>query len=54
MKRTHRNSHLRIYTPACPNGADQQYFAGKALDLLTGLASVVGFITAVAFLFIFA
>lgn len=54
MKRTKKDFHLTVYTPLCPNGAGHRYFSEKALDLLTGIASVVGFITAMGVLLILA
>lgn len=42
--------HLRVVTPAQPNRADDRRFAGKALDLLTGLVSIAGFVTAMGVL----
>lgn len=50
MKRTQKNPHLTVYTPLCPNGADEHYFSQKAVDLLTGIVSVAGFAAAVVFL----
>lgn len=50
MKHSQKNPHLTVYTPICPNGADNQYFSQKAVDLLTGIASVVGFAAAMVFL----
>lgn len=50
MKRTKKYPHLKIYKPNCPNGADPQYFADKAADLLLSIAAVIGFTTAMVFL----
>ena len=55
MKNTKKHySHLRIVEtkqPICPNAADQNYFAQKALDVMTGLVSCMGFVSAMLFLF---
>ena len=53
MKKNHRknntyaNNHRQ---PAYPNAADDSYFAGKALDLLTAIVSGMGFVSAMLFL----
>lgn len=50
-KKSHR--HLNVYKPnqpAYPNAADNRYFAGKALDVMTAIVSGMGFISAMAFL----
>ena len=54
MKRQYKHSHLILYKPQqppYPNAADSQYFAQKALDILTAIVSGVGFISAMVFLF---
>lgn len=54
MKR--RNANLTIYrsrehhAAPYPNAADDRYFAGKALDILTALVSGAGFLSAMVFL----
>lgn len=54
MKR--RNANLTIYrsqerhAAPYPNAADDRYFAGKALDILTALVSGAGFVSAMVFL----
>lgn len=50
MKHQHNSTHLKIVEPRYPNAADNQYFARKALDILTGAVSVMGFISAMFFL----
>jgi len=48
-----KRSHLTIYrpnAPICPNGADNQFFAQRALNILTGVVSGIGFFSALAFL----
>lgn len=50
MKHRHKHTHLRIVAPRYPNAADNRYFAHKALDILTGAVSVMGFISAMFFL----
>ena len=50
-KRNYR--HLRIVNskePIYPNAADHNYFARKALDVMTGIASGFGLFTAMIFL----
>lgn len=49
MKQSH---HTGCYAqgPICPNGADNQFFADRALNILTGIVSCVGFFSALAFL----
>ena len=55
MKNTKKQyNHLRIVEtkpPISPNAADQTYFAQKALDVMTGLVSCMGFVSAMLFLF---
>lgn len=53
MKHKKNYSHLRIVNsrePIYPNAADHNYFARKALDVLTALASGVGLFSATIFL----
>ena len=47
-------SHAVRIQPAYPNAADANYFTGKALEILTGIASGFGVITAMVFLVILA
>ena len=54
MKRHAKHRNLTLYTPQqspCPNAADPRYSAQKAVDILTALVSVVGFVSAMVFLF---
>lgn len=54
MKKKASHSHLSIYKPQepiCPNAASNQYFAQKALDIITALVSGFGFTCAMLFLF---
>lgn len=51
--RTTKYPHLKVMDPkqpVYPNAADQNYFAQKALDVMTALVSGVGFTTAMVFL----
>ena len=53
MKNKKTYAHLRIVDPKqprYPNAADPNYFAQKALDVLTALASGVGLFSAMIFL----
>ena len=52
MKNTNKYAHLRIYKsePMYPNAADHNYFAQKALDVMTAIVSGMGFVTAMLFL----
>ena len=53
MKNKKKYSHLRVVNtrePICPNAADHNYYARKALDIMTGLASGVGLFSAMIFL----
>ena len=53
MKRTKKRSQqLHIYKsePKYPNAADQQYFAAKALNMITALVSGMGMVSAMLFL----
>lgn len=54
MKQNQKHSHLSIYQPQqpiCPNAADNNYFAHKALDVMTAIVSCIGFVCAMLFLF---
>lgn len=53
MKRTKHRRNLTVYTyrgPAYPNAADSNYLAQRALNILTGIVSGMGFISAMVFL----
>lgn len=53
MKKNSQNPSLRIYKPsqpAYPNAADNNYFARKAVDLITAIVSGMGFVSAMLFL----
>ena len=53
MKTKKGNRNLAIYyskQPAYPNAADNRYFAGKALNVMTAIVSGMGCISAMAFL----
>ena len=53
MKHKKKNHHLRVVTsrePIYPNAADHNYFARKALDVMTAIVSCIGFTTAMLFL----
>ncbi|MBO7252935.1 MAG: hypothetical protein J6V25_09970 [Oscillospiraceae bacterium] len=53
MKTKKRQKKLTVYTPnqpAYPNAADNQYFATKALNVMTAIVSGMGFISAMLFL----
>lgn len=50
MKYRNKYPHLSVYTPPCPNAADENYFAHKVLDILTGLVSIAGFVCAMGVL----
>ena len=53
MKQTHHTSTLTIYQPRAPRypgAANDQYFAQKALNILTALVSGMGLVTAMLFL----
>lgn len=52
MKKATKYAHLRIYKsePIYPNAADHNYFARKALDVMTIIVSSMGFVTAMLFL----
>lgn len=44
------NRPTTVRQPAYPNAADDRYFAGKALDLLTAIVSGMGLVSAMLFL----
>ena len=53
MKKTMKHNHLHVRRPCqpiYPNAADNRYFAQKALDIITAIVSVAGFVSAMAFL----
>ena len=53
MKNNKKCSYLRIVNsrePIYPNAADHNYFARKALDVMTALASGLGLFSAMIFL----
>lgn len=53
MKTNRKRSHLTVYKPsqpAYPNAADNRYFAGKALNIMTAVVSGMGFVSAMLFL----
>ena len=53
MKNKRTYSHLRIVEPKqprYPNAADHNYFARKALDVMTAIASGFGLFSAMLFL----
>ena len=53
MKRTNQKNHpgLSVYHPKYPNAAGREYYRQKALDAITAVVSVIGFLSAVIFLF---
>ena len=53
-KTTARNRHLYVYQPPVPNAAPPSYFTDKMLDVLTGIVSAMGFVSAMVFLVIMA
>lgn len=53
MKNKKKYPHLRIVNPSrpvYPNAADNNYFARKALDVMTAIVSGIGFASAMVFL----
>ena len=53
MKTKKNSRHISVvktYQPAYPNAADPSYFAGKALNVVTAVASGMGFVSAMLFL----
>lgn len=56
MKKNNRRRNLTVHTyrgPAYPNAADTNYLAQRALNILTGIVSGMGFISAMVFLVTF-
>jgi len=55
MKRTNKNPKNRpglyVYHPKYPNAASREYYRQKALDAITAVVSVIGFLSAMLFLF---
>lgn len=53
MKKNRKYRHLRVVNPRqpmYPNAADHNYFARRALDVMTAIVSGMGFATAMVFL----
>ena len=53
MKTTKKHPHLTVVrnnAPAYPNAADHNYFAARALNVVTALVSGMGFVSAMLFL----
>ena len=53
MKHKKNYSHLRVVNskqPIYPNAADHNYFRQKAVDVMTGIISCMGFVSAMLFL----
>ena len=53
MKTKKCKRNLTLYTPnqpAYPNAADNQYFAARALNVMTAIVSGMGFVSAMLFL----
>ena len=53
MKKNRRRSHLKVYkpqAPAYPGAADTNYFATRALNILTAVVSGMGFVSTMIFL----
>lgn len=53
MKHTVRKNHqeLYVYRPKYPNAASREYYRQKVLDAVTAVVSVIGFLSAMLFLF---
>lgn len=53
MKHTVRKNHrgLYVYRPKYPNAASREYYQQKVLDAVTAVVSVIGFLSAMIFLF---
>ena len=53
MKHTVRKNHRELYVcrPKYPNGASREYYRQKVLDAVTAVVSVIGFLSAMLFLF---
>ena len=53
MKQPVKPTQLHIHhhrQPLYPNAADHRYYAQRALDIVTAIVSVAGFVSAMAFL----
>lgn len=52
MKQSAKPTQLHIHhrQPPYPNAADHRYYAQRALDIVTAIVSVAGFVSAMAFL----
>ena len=46
------NNNLYIYQPMYPNAASPRYYAQKALNIITAIASGTGFLTVLLFVFL--
>ena len=53
MKHTVRKKHRELYVchPKYPNAASREYYRQKVLDAVTAVVSVIGFLSAMIFLF---
>ena len=53
MKRTVKPNHpeFYVYRPKYPNAASREYYRQKVLDAVTAVVSVIGFLSAMLFLF---
>lgn len=53
MKHTVRKNRreLYVYHPKYPNGVSREYYRLKVLDAVTAVVSVIGFLSAMIFLF---
>lgn len=53
MKHTVRKKHRELYVcrPKYPNAASREYYRQKVLDAVTAVVSVIGFLSAMLFLF---
>ena len=53
MKHTVRKNYreLYVYRPKYPNAASREYYRQKVLDAVTAVVSVIGFLSAMIFLF---
>ena len=53
MKHTVRKNHreLYVYRTKYPNAASREYYRQKVLDAVTAVVSVIGFLSAMIFLF---
>lgn len=53
MKHTVRKNRrvLYVYRPKYPNAASREYYRQKVLDAVTAVVSVIGFLSAMIFLF---